>query len=237
MTQDYWEIDDILALSQLVPCIMNVTVPGLGELDGDGSECEQLEQGSKVEWPWWLAGPLAAHAPGNDQPYIIFNLPKPYLPSTRNVISGSARKIQLNEFCPYWYLFGRILGRVLIDNGLCEVLTSTFKSRIPLIMSHASQPRYGDNEGYEVVRGLDETEKKLHRQAQDTITSTNKWLYRISKHGKSKMNLLASSAANFPSSLSSSTSRDEESRDKNDDERANEREEEENWAGKRRRTG
>jgi hypothetical protein len=53
----YYDIDAILTDAQKVPCTFELTVPGLGFLEGNMSG--EMKQGSKVELPLWLGEMLA----------------------------------------------------------------------------------------------------------------------------------------------------------------------------------
>ncbi len=62
----YYDVDAILTDAQKVPCTFELTVPGLGYLEGNMSG--DMKQGSKVELPLWLGeeGCLAPdHGVGN----------------------------------------------------------------------------------------------------------------------------------------------------------------------------
>lgn len=53
----YYSVDAILTDAQKVPCTFELTVPGLGFLEGNMSG--DMKQGSKVELPLWLGEMLA----------------------------------------------------------------------------------------------------------------------------------------------------------------------------------
>jgi hypothetical protein len=53
----YYDVDAILTDAQKVPCTFELTVPGLGFLEGNMSG--DMKQGSKVELPLWLGEMLA----------------------------------------------------------------------------------------------------------------------------------------------------------------------------------
>jgi GINS complex subunit 3 len=53
----YYDIDAILTDAQKVPCTFELTVPGLGYVEGNMSG--DMKQGSKVELPLWLGEMLA----------------------------------------------------------------------------------------------------------------------------------------------------------------------------------
>lgn len=53
----YYDVDAILTDAQKMPCTFELTVPGLGYLEGNmGAD---ISQGSKVELPLWLGEMLA----------------------------------------------------------------------------------------------------------------------------------------------------------------------------------
>lgn len=53
----YYDVDAILTDAQKVPCTFELTVPGLGYLEGNMSG--DIKSGSKVELPLWLGEMLA----------------------------------------------------------------------------------------------------------------------------------------------------------------------------------
>jgi GINS complex subunit 3 len=53
----YYHVDAILTDAQKVPCTFELTVPGLGYLEGNMTG--DMKQGSKVELPLWLGEMLA----------------------------------------------------------------------------------------------------------------------------------------------------------------------------------
>ncbi|KOS14531.1 hypothetical protein Malapachy_0866 [Malassezia pachydermatis] len=61
MEQDYWDVDDILAESQVggfrLPCVFAIDVPGLGYLEGAGQS--DIQKHTRVELPYWMAHMLA----------------------------------------------------------------------------------------------------------------------------------------------------------------------------------
>lgn len=53
----YYDIDAILTDAQKVPCTFELTVPGLGYLEGNLAG--PMKSGSKIELPLWLGEMLA----------------------------------------------------------------------------------------------------------------------------------------------------------------------------------
>ena len=53
----YYDVDAILTDAQKVPCTFELTIAGLGYLEGNAGG--DIKQGSKVELPLWLGEMLA----------------------------------------------------------------------------------------------------------------------------------------------------------------------------------
>lgn len=71
MQGSYWDLDDLLATNERVPCRAEVTGRGLGWLElGARAKRSDLPLGTEMELPWWLATSL----PG----YVSLLLPAAY---------------------------------------------------------------------------------------------------------------------------------------------------------------
>ncbi|CAM9462640.1 unnamed protein product, partial [Ectocarpus sp. 13 AM-2016] len=55
----YYDIDTILSEEIRVPCVFTLDAVGMGVLDPTTSD-EDLSQGAKVDFPLWMARPLAS---------------------------------------------------------------------------------------------------------------------------------------------------------------------------------
>lgn len=98
---EYFEIDDILACQEKIPCTFQSRVKDLGFLD-HGSDSEHIEQGTKMELPYWLAKEIAVR----QGRIVSVELPKVYREAYRQIFEADATAVDLNKLGPYFYSFG-----------------------------------------------------------------------------------------------------------------------------------
>lgn len=82
----YYDIDAILTDAQKVPCTFELTVPGLGFLEGNMSG--DMKQGSKVELPLWLGEMLALRYVHVNRCFVL--VPDHPQPKPKHILSGDA---------------------------------------------------------------------------------------------------------------------------------------------------
>ena len=58
MEGNYFDIDDILAEGENLPCTFQINAVELGYLDETGDSGEDLNAGTKIQLPFWLLKPL-----------------------------------------------------------------------------------------------------------------------------------------------------------------------------------
>ncbi|XP_012253168.1 DNA replication complex GINS protein PSF3 [Athalia rosae] len=131
---NYFSLIDILATQERVSCQTRIILPGLGFLDVS-SESPDLQPGTKLDLPHWLAFPL--NAP--ERRIVNITVPKIYKESYKEIINADASAIDLNKWCTYYYEFGIHLSGY--NHRDCEkiqdLLLQTFKSRFRLVMDWA----------------------------------------------------------------------------------------------------
>lgn len=179
---NYWQLDEIIADHQKIPCYFHLTIPGYGFIEGnnDHDVCRQyylarfrslvilmlmlgfahyahsffrqLAPNVRVELPYWLAEHLAL----ND--HIELDLPKCFSQRTRNDLNAAPTCVNLNRLCPYYYRFGVKIIDLIVDETLPQVLANAFKQRLPLIMDYTQTSRLRTDRS-EFIQSLDETEK------------------------------------------------------------------------------
>ena len=98
---DYFDLNDILASHEKMPCTFESQVKDLGFLD-HGSETEHIEPGTKMELPFWLAKELCAR----QRRIISVELPKVYREAYRQILEAEATAVDLNKLGPYFYSLG-----------------------------------------------------------------------------------------------------------------------------------
>ena len=102
---DYFDLDDILACQEKIPCTFETQVKDLGFLD-HGSDGDNIESGTKMELPFWLAKELCAR----QRRIISVDLPKVYREAYRQILEADATAVDLNKLGPYFYSVG---GKIL----------------------------------------------------------------------------------------------------------------------------
>ncbi|XP_078042043.1 DNA replication complex GINS protein PSF3 isoform X2 [Augochlora pura] len=130
---DYFAINDILSSEERITCKIEVELPGLGFLD-NSSTLTNLNVGSKVEFPLWLAEALK----NLQNPAVSIDIPKIFKEGYREILEADAEVIVLNKWNPYFYEL--------------ESLLQTFKSRFRLIMDWAHNPVSDPTQGNQLPR-------------------------------------------------------------------------------------
>ncbi len=183
-TEDYLDIDDILASEQKVPVEFVTTVHRLGFLNSSSTE-ENLNEGLKMELPFWLAKKLATRT-SNRLPIVSIDLPSCYNRRHRDILSADANVVDLHGKQPYYYSLGLKLVQCnhLESMDLTQSLLETFLNRFRKIMDHSQNSFQTDT--HSMTSRLDETEKGLFKVSQDSANKMEKW----GKSGRHKLNSL-----------------------------------------------
>lgn len=98
---DYFDIDDVIATQEKVPCRLEVQIHNLGFLD-PSSEGEHLASGSKQELPYWLAKELCSRR----RRVVSVELPKVYKDAYREILKADACVVDLHKYGPHFYDIG-----------------------------------------------------------------------------------------------------------------------------------
>ncbi|QWW23223.1 hypothetical protein CA7LBN_002024 [Candidozyma auris] len=146
----YYDIDDILAENEKVPCVFNATYPGLGFLDG--SPNRPLEKDTKVELPMWLAKLLAMSELSAQSDLSFVEMLTPEFIS--------------NKLAEQWiYIFN--------DRPVAEIVMEMLKQRALEIDNFASNTNKHVNSSF--LHSLDEFEKKLYRVTAESKRRMRNW--------------------------------------------------------------
>ena len=117
-TDDYFDIDDIIAGDLKVPCKFELPVYRLGFLN-KGSEKEHIEVGVSMELPVWLAAVLNSRR----RHIVSVELPKIYKESYREIVKADANAVDLYKLGPYYYSAGMKL--LQLDHPETEQLSTS----------------------------------------------------------------------------------------------------------------
>lgn len=104
MLGSYWDLDDILASNERVPCRAEVEGRGLGWLElGGRTKRSDLARLTEMELPWWLASSL--------QGYLSLLLPASYRRAHRHHLEADPTALSLPQ---YYYHIGMALAALYL---------------------------------------------------------------------------------------------------------------------------
>ncbi|CAO2655945.1 Nn.00g047480.m01.CDS01 [Neocucurbitaria sp. VM-36] len=182
----YYDVDAILTDAQKVPCTFELTVPGLGYLEGNMTG--DMKQGSKVELPLWLGEMLAlslvltvGSQSLNTSSLVTLDPPTALSPRVLNALKADPRTVDLRALAPHFYNLGARILELFEEEEMIEVLSDTFKARAAVIADQAHNPRGALGEGADFMRGLDENERQLFRAAHDSAKAVRTWMTDLKK--------------------------------------------------------
>ncbi|KAK6202537.1 uncharacterized protein RJT21DRAFT_20340 [Scheffersomyces amazonensis] len=171
---NYYDLDDILADGEKVPCRFNMTVPGLGYLEGNPGK--QIHKDSKVELPFWLAQILAICVLQEESGQSFVDIAAPEAVSTKvlNAIKTSSTSVDLHKLAPNYYKFIERWCSMYSDPDATNTVMQMLKERAFEINNYASNLTKGINN--EFLYSLDEFEKKLYKQTSESNKQMRNWL-------------------------------------------------------------
>ncbi|KAH9440975.1 hypothetical protein MJO29_015349 [Puccinia striiformis f. sp. tritici] len=153
MDDTYYSLDQLLAENQKIPCVFNITVPGMGYLEGTNER--DIQPYTPIEIPYWLASILSQQEEDEDDQnmdddnhaksnYLTIQIPKAFNFQIRNALSASTKNVNLKNLAANsggaWYESGVVLLEMIDDHGLKVVLHKTLIDRIPDVMDLSSRP-------------------------------------------------------------------------------------------------
>ena len=98
---DYFDLDDIIATQGRIPATLEVQIYNLGFLD-PSSEGNDLQSGTKLEMPFWLAKELC----NRRRKIISVEIPRAYKDGYREIFKADASVVDLHRLGPYFYEYG-----------------------------------------------------------------------------------------------------------------------------------
>lgn len=101
-SDNYFNIEDILASHEKVPCTTEQPLYRLGFLHQSGTESEHILPATKMELPYWLATGLCS----KKRKIVSMELPKNYKRGYRDILSADANVVDLHKMGPHFYSFG-----------------------------------------------------------------------------------------------------------------------------------
>ncbi|ODV97299.1 hypothetical protein PACTADRAFT_38769 [Pachysolen tannophilus NRRL Y-2460] len=177
MNSSYYDIDDILADNQKLPCKFQMTVPGLGYLEGNPGK--PLRKNSKLELPLWLAEVLAIIPIDETSEDSFIELVQPEYFSNRviNAIKTNSKTLDLHSISTYYYKLAIKWCAMFKDKELAEVISEMLKDRSSEINDFATNSKNGNSSGsHDFILSLDEFEKKLFKLSHDSNRNFKNWI-------------------------------------------------------------
>eukprot|EP00484_Ammonia_sp_Unknown_P022899 CAMPEP_0197034192 /NCGR_PEP_ID=MMETSP1384-20130603/12372_1 /TAXON_ID=29189 /ORGANISM="Ammonia sp." /LENGTH=179 /DNA_ID=CAMNT_0042464087 /DNA_START=98 /DNA_END=634 /DNA_ORIENTATION=+ len=179
MEGSYYDIDDILAEGQVLPCTFNVDAVELGYLDETGDCGDDLRKGTTINLPYWLAKPL------QERRMISIQQPKCYQSKVADALSADPKVVNLRAQCEYWYVLGYKLSKLKLDPLDASSNIPHPLSQVALWMEKALQVRHTEiidqshhfkTNNFDQFRAmLTYIEQKLFDQKHETEIYLHKW--------------------------------------------------------------
>ncbi|KAJ3290614.1 GINS complex, Psf3 component [Rhizoclosmatium globosum] len=163
MTDKFWDIDDVLAEQQKIPCFVSLDIPGYGFLDGNSSE--NLAKNTRVEMPFWLVYPMTV------ADSVEIEIPACFSKRVTDDLSTSAKSVNLNGLCPCFFYFGIKFVNLIEGIALGKVLAEAFSERLAEIMRYSQSGRSYSK----FISFLDDTEKQIFQIGRESAHLMQMW--------------------------------------------------------------
>ncbi|KAI5949596.1 PSF3 [Candida jiufengensis] len=172
----YYDIDDILADSEKLPCQFNHTIPGLGYLEGNPGK--SIKSQTKIELPFWLAEILSILEikTSTDVTTFISLIDPDFLnEKVINAIKSDPESLNLHKLSSQYYKMIEKWGKLFNEPQLIEIVMEMLKSRAFKINNFANNfhQKHFNNE---LLYNLDEFEKKIFKDSTESNKLMRIWL-------------------------------------------------------------
>lgn len=173
MSSNYYDLDDILADGERIPCKFNMSIPGLGYLDGNPGK--PIDENAKVELPLWLAEILAICQILNGSDTCFIDLSEPDFVGNKvlNAIKTGPTSIDLHKLLAYYYTLIQRWCTIFPNPELVDTVLTMFKERASAISNYANNTNKQLNNDF--LYTLDEFEKSVHKLSSETNREMRKW--------------------------------------------------------------
>ncbi|CDK25613.1 unnamed protein product [Kuraishia capsulata CBS 1993] len=173
---EYYDIDDIIADSQRLPVKFQISVPGLGYLEGNPGK--QVSKDSRMELPLWLALILAIcpidDSEDSGQNFVELLPPEFLSAKVQNAIKSSPATIDLHSILPHFYNFVVKWCWLFEDAQLVQLCLDMLRERAAEINSRSSNSTARQN--LDQINKLDEFEKRIFKLNYDSFKDLKQWL-------------------------------------------------------------
>ncbi|XP_043697009.1 DNA replication complex GINS protein PSF3-like [Telopea speciosissima] len=162
----YYNIDDIIMEEEIISVVFQVAANGIGLLD-PSAETNNVEQGSKVELPFWLAQELHLRQA------VAMNVLACFNQKTRKEVQADAACVDLRNRCPYFYELGCKIAPLVGDRTIGSFLLYTFSSRYKEVLSKAHSAAFAVAPKFLTLLTKEETH--LYEAARSSMAAFKKW--------------------------------------------------------------
>ncbi|KAG7660582.1 PSF3 [[Candida] subhashii] len=173
-SNNYYDLDDILTDAEKIPCRFNITVPGLGYLEGNPGK--PIQKDTKVELPLWLAEILAILNISEESSENFIDLSDPDFINVKviSAMKTSPISVDLHKLLPNYYSMVEKWCLMFNDTILIENVMNMLKERAFEINNFANNANKQISN--EFMYTLDEFEKKLFKKTLESNKLMRKWL-------------------------------------------------------------
>lgn len=170
----YFDLDDILASAEKIPCKFNSDAPGLGYLQGNPGHA--IPKNAKVEVPFWLASVLVENPlfDEDDQEFIELGETKFETSQFVNAIRASGVSVDLHLIYPYYYDLVVEWSKLHLELPSGKQAMKLLNERAMEIYNYANNTNKPINNRFLLL--LDEFEKVLFKKANELSKQTKQWL-------------------------------------------------------------
>lgn len=170
----YYDLDDVLTDGEKIPCRFNMTVPGLGYLEGNPGKA--IEKNTKIELPLWLAEVLAICELSEESQSTFIDLSQPDFLNAKviNAIKANPLSIDLHSILTNYYRLSEKWAAMFSDEELIEVVLTMLKERAFEINNFACNTNKQSNNNF--IYSLDEFEKKLYKATSVSNKQMRNWI-------------------------------------------------------------
>ncbi|KAI9814597.1 MAG: DNA replication complex GINS protein PSF3 [Pycnora praestabilis] len=137
----YYDIDAILTDAQRVPCTFELSVPGLGYLDGNSGE--DMKQGTRIDLPLWLGVMLAVSQRLGTSPLVTLDLPNALSQRVLNALKADPKTVDLRTLATHFYSLGARILELFEEEEMVDILTDIAKGEERLLKFMARHSRSG----------------------------------------------------------------------------------------------
>lgn len=169
----YYDINDVLSDGEKIPCKFNLSVPGLGYLEGNAGK--HMEKDTKLDLPLWLAEVLAVCATleNTQDSFIELLEPEFVAPKVMNAIRAAPCSVDLHSICANYYRLCEKWAAMFNDKPLVDAVMAMFKERAMEIDNYASNATKHVSAPF--LLSLDEFEKDLYRVTYESKKLMRQW--------------------------------------------------------------